>query len=129
MGERGLTEVGGLFYLRGSRNLLKAFFLIWRNRHAASICSINMQQGHTAWTCSIGHAARACCKELHMGRCVPSSGLDLDHYDISSTPCQRSQSTARYPLLTCEKRPHFASEEKWTSCHNPGKKKVNILTQ
>jgi hypothetical protein len=27
------------------------------------------------------------------------------------------------------KRPHFASEKKWTSCQNPGKKKVDVLTQ
>ncbi len=58
-----------------------------------------------------------------MLHCVPSLGPDFGHCNISPIPHQTSQNIPGGPWWHVTKRPHFDSEQKWTSCHNPGKKR------
>jgi hypothetical protein len=48
---------------------------------------------------------------------------NFDHCEIFSTPRETSQKASRCSRWHVTKRPHFASEKKWTSCHNPRKKR------
>jgi hypothetical protein len=48
---------------------------------------------------------------------------DFDHCDSLSTSMKQAGRLSGGPQLPVTKRPHFASEQKGTSCHNPGKKR------
>jgi hypothetical protein len=46
--------------------------------HAARTCSMDMQYGHAAWTCSYGHAAWTCMQQgHHHGHIVLACSIDM----------------------------------------------------
>jgi hypothetical protein len=54
---------------------------------------------------------------------------DFDHCDILPPPMKQAQRLPGGPRWPVTKHPHFSLEQKWNPCHNPGKKKVDILLQ